>query len=289
MTEAAVKLGVPDVRVRKAGPKLVMVTAYDYPTARLVEAAGLDMILVGDSLGMVVLGYSTTVPVTLDDIVYHARAVMRGAPNVHVVADMPFLSYQVSDAQAIENAGRLLKETGVDGVKLEGGVAIADRIRAVVRAGIPVCGHIGLTPQSSSQFGGFRVQGRELEPALAILQDAEAVVAAGAYALVVEAVPTDLATLITKRVNVPTIGIGAGPDCDGQVLVAHDVLGIEERVAPRFAKRYADLATVMKEAFAAYAADVRAGVFPDADHSYAMKPDVANALRRGAVREYDVP
>lgn len=289
MSEPAAKLGVPDVRTHKAGPKLVMVTAYDYPTARLVEAAGLDMILVGDSLGMVVLGYSTTVPVTLDDIIYHARAVMRGAPNVHVVADMPFLSYQVSDAQAIENAGRLLKETGVDGVKLEGGVAIADRIRAVVRAGIPVCGHVGLTPQSSSQFGGFRVQGRELEPALAILQDAEAVVAAGAYALVVEAVPTDLATLITQRVSVPTIGIGAGPACDGQVLVAHDVLGIEERVVPRFAKRYADLATVMKDAFATYAADVRGGVFPDAEHSYAMKPDVANALRRGAVREYDVP
>jgi 3-methyl-2-oxobutanoate hydroxymethyltransferase len=279
---APAKLGVLDVRARKGGPKLAMVTAYDFPTARLAEAAGIDLLLVGDSLGMVVLGYATTVPVTLDDVVYHARAVVRGAPNTHVVADLPFLTYQISDAQAIESGGRLLKEAGVDAVKLEGGQAMADRVRALVRAGIPVVGHVGLTPQSAGSLGGFRVQGRELEPALAILGDAEAVVAAGAYALVVEAVPRELAALIGERVAVPTIGIGAGPDCDGQVLVAHDLLGLEERIAPRFAKRYADLAAATREAFAAYAAEVRDGVFPDAGHSFAMKPEVAAALRRAA-------
>jgi 3-methyl-2-oxobutanoate hydroxymethyltransferase len=276
------KLGVPEVRARKGGPKLAMVTAYDFPTARLAEAAGIDLLLVGDSLGMVVLGYATTVPVTLDEVVYHAKAVVRGAPDTHVVADLPFLTYQISDAQAIESGGRLLKEAGVDAVKLEGGQAMADRVRALVRAGIPVVGHVGLTPQSAGSLGGFRVQGRELEPALAILGDAEAVAAAGAYALVVEAVPRELAALISERVAVPTIGIGAGPDCDGQVLVAHDLLGLEERIAPRFAKRYADLAAATREAFAAYAAEVRDGAFPDAGHSFAMKPEVAAALRRAA-------
>ena len=279
---APAKLGVLDVRARKGGPKLAMVTAYDYPTARLAEAAGMDLLLVGDSLGMVVLGYATTVPVTLEEVVYHAKAVVRGAPNTHVVADLPFLTYQISDAQAIESGGRLLKEAGVDAVKLEGGEAMADRVRALVRAGIPVVGHVGLTPQSAGSLGGFRVQGRELEPALAILGDAEAVVAAGAYALVIEAVPRELAALIGERVAVPTIGIGAGPDCDGQVLVAHDLLGLEERIAPRFAKRYADLAAATREAFAAYAAEVRDGVFPDAGHSFAMKPEVVAALRRAA-------
>jgi len=275
------KLGVPDIRARKSGtgPKLVMVTAYDFPTARLAEAAGIDLLLVGDSLGMVVLGYASTVPVTLDEMLHHARAVTRGAPATHVVADLPFMTYEVSDAQAIASAGRLLKEGGVDAVKLEGGAAMADRVRAVARAGIPVMGHVGLTPQSAGNLGGFRVQGRDLASARAVLRDAEAVAAAGAYALVVEAVPAELAALITARVGVPTLGIGAGAACDGQILVAHDVLGLEDRLAPRFAKRYADLGTATQEAFAAYAAEVRAGAFPDAAHSYALKPDVAAALR----------
>ena len=273
------KLTAPEVQARKRGPKLTMVSTYDYPFARLAEQAGIDLLLVGDSLGMVVLGYESTVPVSLDDVVHHSRAVVRGAPATHVVADMPFLTYQIDDARAIANAGRLLQEGGADSVKLEGGRAIADRIRAIVAAGIPVMGHVGLTPQSAGSQGGFRVQGRELEPALGILADAEAVAAAGAYALVVEAVPTELAALITERVPIPTIGIGAGPGCDGQVLVGHDLLGLEDRVTARFAKRYADLGTAAREALAAFAAEVRDGAFPDADHSYAMKPEVAMALR----------
>jgi 3-methyl-2-oxobutanoate hydroxymethyltransferase len=276
---ARAKLTVPEIRARKGGEKLVMVSTYDFPLARLAEQAEIDLILVGDSLGMVVLGYGSTVPVTLADIVHHCRAVVRGAPATHVVADMPFLTYQTDDATAIANAGRLLQEGGADAVKLEGGRAVAGRIRAIVEAGIAVMGHVGLTPQSATSQGGFRVQGRELEPARAILADAEAVAAAGVYALVVEAVPAELAALISERVEVPTIGIGAGPRCDGQVLVGHDLLGFGEGIAPRFAKRYADLGTAARAGFAAFAAEVRSGAFPDADHSYAMRPEVVAALR----------
>jgi 3-methyl-2-oxobutanoate hydroxymethyltransferase len=273
------KLSIPDIRARKGKSRLVMVSTYDFPLARLAEQAGVDMILVGDSLGMVVLGYESTVPVTLADIIYHCRAVVRGARATHIVADMPFLSYQIDDGRAIENAGRLLQEAGADTVKVEGGEAITGRIRALVAAGIPVMGHVGLTPQSAASVGGFRVQGRELGSARAILADAEAVAAAGVYALVVEAVPSELAALITARVEVPTIGIGAGAACDGQVLVGHDLLGLEDRVSARFAKRYADLGADAREAFRAFADEVRTGAFPDADHSYAMKPDVLAALR----------
>lgn len=273
------KLTVPEIRARKGDEKLAMISTYDFPLARLAELSGIDLILVGDSLAMVVLGLDSTVPVTLNDIIYHCRAVVRGAPATHVIADMPFLTYHLDDATTIANAGRLIQEGGADAVKLEGGRTVAGRIRALVDAGIPVMGHVGLTPQSAGSQGGFRVQGRELEPALAILADAEAVVAAGVYALVVEAVPTELAALITERVGVPTIGIGAGPYCDGQVLVGHDLLGLEERVSPRFAKRFADLGAAAREGFAAYVAEVREGTFPDAEHSYAMKPEVAAALR----------
>ena len=217
MTERA-KLSHQMIRRRKGGDKLAMVTAYDFPMGRLAEAAGIDLILIGDSLGMVVLGYDSTVPVTLEDILHHCRAVVRGAPRTHVVADMPFMSYHVSDGQAVENAGRLLKEGGADSVKLEGGVVVAGKIRAIVAAGIPVMGHIGLTPQSSGA-GGFKVQGRDIESARAIMADAAAVAAAGAFSMVIEAVPSDLGELITQSVRVPTIGIGAGPGCDGQVLV----------------------------------------------------------------------
>ncbi len=273
------KLGLPEIRGRKAGPKLTMITAYDYHTARLAEAAGIDLLLVGDSLGMVVLGYSSTVPVTMEEMLHHTRAVVRGAPHTHVVADLPFMTYQISDAQAMESAGRLLKEGGADAVKLEGGQAMAGRVRALVAAGIPVMGHVGLTPQSAGSLGGFRVQGRGLDAAMGILADAAAIVAAGAYAVVVEAVPTELAALMTERLAAPTIGIGAGPACDGQILVLHDLLGLEDRIAPRFAKRYADLGTVTRDAFATFAAEVRDGAFPDAEHSYAMKPDIARALR----------
>jgi 3-methyl-2-oxobutanoate hydroxymethyltransferase len=279
------KLSLPEIRGRNAGPKLTMITAYDYHTARLAEAAGIDLLLVGDSLGMVVLGYSSTVPVTLEEMLHHTRAVVRGAPRTHVVADLPFMTYQISDAQAMESAGRLLKEGGADAVKLEGGQAMAGRVRALVAAGIPVMGHVGLTPQSAGSLGGFRVQGRGRDAALGILADAEAIVAAGAYAVVVEAVPTELAALMTERLSVPTIGIGAGPACDGQILVLHDLLGLEDRISPRFAKRYADIGTATREAFAAFAAEVRDGVFPDAEHSYAMKPDVAKSLREEVERQ----
>lgn len=255
-----------------------MVTAYDYPTARAVEAAGVEMILVGDSLGMVVLGYESTVPVTMEDMIRHTSAVVRGVETVHVVTDLPFMSYQVSDEQAIESAGRLFKETGADAVKLEGGQRMASRIQAIVDAGIPVMGHIGLTPQSASALGGHRVQGRSLEAAREIILDADAVEAAGAYSIVLEAVPRKLAELITKRLSIPTLGIGAGPWCDGQVLVSGDLLGQFDRFTPSFARRYADLAGAMRDAFGAFAEDVRSGAFPAEEHSFTIRSAVLREL-----------
>ncbi|HAX23981.1 MAG TPA: 3-methyl-2-oxobutanoate hydroxymethyltransferase [Thermomicrobiales bacterium] len=272
------KITAPAIQAMKGGDRIVMVTAYDYPTARAVEAAGLESILVGDSLGMVVLGYQSTIPVTMEEMLHHTRAVMRGVETVHVVADLPFMSYQVSDAQAVENAGRLMKEGGADAVKLEGGRAVASRIEAIVRSGIPVMAHIGLTPQASAALGGFKVQGRSLDAARGVIDDALAVEAAGAYAVVVEAVPRQLARIITTRLRVPTIGIGAGLDCDGQVLVNGDLLGSFDRFIPRFAKKYANLAETMRDAFAAFASEVRAGEFPTKDHGFAMSRDVIAAL-----------
>lgn len=273
------KVTAPAIQAMKGGAtKITMVTAYDFPTARAVEAAGLDMILVGDSLGMVVLGYDSTVPVTMDEMLHHTRAVMRGVETVHVVADLPFMSYQVSDEQAVMNAGRLMKEGGADAVKLEGGRVVASRIAAIVRAGIPVMAHIGLTPQSAAALGGFKVQGRSLDAARGLIADAEAVQAAGAYAIVIEAVPRQLARMITARSSVPTIGIGAGPDCDGQVLVCGDLLGSFDRFTPRFAKRYAELATTMRDAFTMYANEVQTGVFPAQEHGFAMSREVIAAL-----------
>lgn len=281
MSEAPRKLTAPDIREMKAeARKIVMVTAYDYPTARAVEAAGLEAILVGDSLGMVVLGYDSTVPVTMEDMVHHTKAVMRGVTTVHVVADLPFMSYQVSDEQAVENAGRLIKEGGADAVKLEGGEVVASRIQAIVRSGIPVMAHIGLTPQSAASLGGFRVQGRSLEAAQAVLNDALAVQAAGAYSVVVEAVPRQLGRIITARLDIPTIGIGAGVDCDGQVLVNGDLLGAYDKFTPRFAKRYAEMQDVMQSAFRAYADEVRSGEFPANEHGFAMNRDVISQLEQ---------
>lgn len=275
------KLTVPTVRDRKGGPPLVMVALHDFPLARLAEEAGIDLILVGDSLGMVVLGLPSTVGVTLDDMVRHTQAVVRGAPHTHVVADLPFLTYHVDDGRTIENAGRLIQEGGADAVKLEGGRRIAGRIRALTDAGIPVCGHVGLTPQSAGMLGGFKVQGASEAGAREILADAEAVVAAGAYMVVVEAVPAEVAALVSERVAVPTIGIGAGNGCDGQVLVAHDLLGLEERFTPRFVKRYAALAGEIRTAFAAYAEEVRGRTFPGSEHTYPIDP----AALRAAVGE----
>jgi 3-methyl-2-oxobutanoate hydroxymethyltransferase len=273
------KLTAREVSARKGGEKLVMLAAYDVATARATERAGIDLILVGDSLGMVVLGYETTVPVTVDDIVHHCRAVVRGAPRTHVVADLPFLSYHLSDAQALENAGRLMQQGGADSVKLEGGRTVAGRIRALVDAGIPVMGHLGLTPQRVGVIGGFRVQGRDRTMARQIVEDAEMVASAGAYALVLELVPTELARIVSERVPIPTIGIGAGPECDGQVLVAADLLGLDDRPPYRFVKRYAEVGAAMTDAFTRYAADVRGGAFPTGAQSYPMNPEEVTALR----------
>ena len=273
------KLTALDIRGRKEGPRLSMVSIYDFPFARLAEEAGLDIILVGDSLGMVVQGHDSTVPVTLDHIIYHAQSVRRGAPRTHVVADLPFLTYHIDTARAIENAGRLLQEGGADSVKLEGGQEVADRVAAIARAGIPVMGHVGLTPQSAGALGGFKVQGRDVVSARKILADAEAIASAGAFAMVVEVIPAELGAMITERVSIPTIGIGAGPSCDGQVLVAHDMLGLQERIIGRFAKVYANVGDDVREAFASFATEVGEGSFPDEEHSYRMAKDVLDQLR----------
>src|SRR5215207_6731446 len=273
------KLTAHDIKARKDGQRLSMVSVYDFPFARLAEEAGIDILLVGDSLGMVVQGHDSTVPVTLADIVYHAKAVRRGAPKTHVVADLPFLTYHTDTGRAIENAGRLLQEGGADSVKLEGGQEIAERAAAIVRAGIPVMGHIGLTPQSAGALGGFKVQGREVASARKILDDARAIVDAGAYAMVVEVIPAELGEMITARVPIPTIGIGAGSACDGQFLVAHDMLGLQERIIGRFAKVYANVGDDVRRAFTAFAEEVRAGSFPDEEHSYSMAKDVIAQLR----------
>lgn len=255
---------VPEFRAaRDAGRKLAVVTAYDYPSAVIADAAGVDSILVGDSLGMVVQGHGTSLPVTLAEMVYHLHCVRRGAKRCLIVADLPFLSYQVSPRQAVRSAGKLLK-AGAHAVKLEGGVRMADAIAACVRADIPVMGHIGLTPQSVHRMGGFKVQ-RDTDELLA---DAVAVEQAGAFSLVVEGVPTDVGAKVTAAVGVPTIGIGAGPHCDGQVLVWHDLLGLYDGLRPKFVKRYAELGAIAKEAIAAYCDEVRAGTFPTAEHSF---------------------
>ncbi len=272
------KITVPDLLAMKGEQKIVMVTAYDYPTARAADAAGLEMILVGDSLGMIVLGYDSTVPVTMADMLHHTKAVMRGAERIHVTADLPFMSYQVSDAQAVENAGRLMKAGGADSIKLEGGENVASQIAAIVAAGIPVVGHIGLTPQSVSALGGHRVQGRSLDAARAIIADAEAVEKAGAFAIVLEAIPRKLAEIITNRLSIPTIGIGAGPFCDGQVLVNGDLLGLFDRFTPRFAKRYAELSTTIGAAFGQFADEVRDGRFPEDAHGFAIQSAVLRQL-----------
>ncbi len=275
-------LTVPGIRATKrrdgAAP-LVMVTAYDAPTARLAAEAGVDMLLVGDSVGTALLGHDSTVPVTVDDILHHTKAVRRGAPQAHVVADLPFMSYQVSDEQADANAGRLMKEGGADAVKLEGGVALASRIAAITAAGIPVVGHIGLTPQTAGNLGGLKVQGRDEASARALIADALAVEAVGAYAIVIEVVPAPLGTLITERLHIPTIGIGAGPECDGQVLVWTDLAGLDSGFVPRFVRRYADLTGTIRSAFASFAEEVRSGAYPAVEHTYPMKPEIEARLR----------
>ena len=273
------KKTILDLReMMRLGDKAAWMTAYDAPTAACAEAAGMDMLLVGDSLGMCVYGFPDTLPVTMEICLEHTRAVRRAAPKTFVIGDMPFLSYQTSTADAVSNAGRFLKEAGADAVKLEGGVRVADKISAIADAGIVVFGHIGLTPQSSGQLGGFKAQGRTLESARLVLQDALAVQEAGAHALLVEAVTSEVTSAIHRRLEIPVYGIGAGPHCDGQVLIVSDVLGIFETFTPKFVKKYANLAEEMKRAFAEYASDVRNGTFPGPEHVYPMLPGEADRL-----------
>ena len=255
-------------RMKVEGEKITVLTAYDYPLARLMDLAGIDMILVGDSVGTVVAGYDNTLPVTLEEMLYHTRAVVRGTSSALVVTDMPFLSYQVDLAEARRNAGRLVKEGGAQAVKLEGGENIAATIRAIVDMDIPVVGHIGLTPQSIHRMGGFRVQGKEDLQARQLLADARAVEQAGAFALVLEGIPASLAREITETVAIPTIGIGAGVHCDGQVLVIHDILGLCEKYSPKFVKRFADVSETISQGIADYIREVKTGTFPAEEHSF---------------------
>lgn len=260
------------------GDKLTMLTAYDYSTAKLEDEAGVNSILVGDSLGNVMLGYEDTIRVTMEDMIHHTAAVARGAKEALVIADMPFMSYQTSVYDAVVNAGRLMKEGHAGAVKLEGGIEVEPQVKAIVDAGIPVCAHVGLTPQSINAFGGFRVQGKSEAAAKKILEDARAVERAGAFAVVLEGIPAKLAKLVTEQLRIPTIGIGAGNCCDGQVLVYQDMLGMFSDFTPKFVKKYANVGKVMKDAFRAYIEEVKEGAFPDESHEYKMDDEVIEKL-----------
>jgi 3-methyl-2-oxobutanoate hydroxymethyltransferase len=277
------KITVPEIRARKGGPPLTMVTAYDFTMARLFDEGGAELLLVGDSLGMVVQGHATTLPVTVDEICYHGRAVARGARYAHVVSDMPFMSFQVSPEKALENAGKLIKDGGCESVKLEGGAEVAEHVRRIVAAGIPVMGHIGLTPQSVHAMGGFKVQGKSDEAVERLLDGARALEEAGAYAVVLEAIPPDVAEELTAALSVPTIGIGAGPSCDGQVLVCYDMLGMYPDLRPKFAKRFAEVGEQIMKATRDYVDEVRARTFPAPEHTF--KP---NGPRRSRPTEDEV-
>ena len=272
------KTTIIDLLGRKGQQPVSMLTAYDYNTARTIDEAGVDMILVGDSLGNVMLGYENTLAVTVDDMIHHGKAVCRGAKQAFVVIDMPFMSYQTSVEEAVRNAGRIMKETNCQAVKLEGGVEYADRIKAIVQAGIPVVAHIGLTPQSFNALGGYKVQGKSLQQAQKLILDAEAVAEAGAFAITLECVPAPLAKLITEQTDALTIGIGAGNGCDGQVLVYQDMLGFTGGFVPKFVKQYANLHSVMLEAFKQYKEDCASRAFPEASQTYAISDEVMQAL-----------
>lgn len=255
-------------KMKAEGERIAVLTCYDFPTAAIMDDCGIDMILVGDSVGVVVAGYDNTLPVTMEEMIYHTRAVMRARPQAFVVTDLPFLSYQIDLKSARSNAGLLVKDGGAAAVKLEGGVHVADTIKAITDMDIPVMGHIGLTPQSLHRMGGFKVQGKSEEQAEKLLEDARAVERAGAFAVVLEGIPMSLAGRITAELSIPTIGIGAGPMCDGQVLVLHDILGLCNKYSPKFVKRYAELAPIISEAVSSYIADVKGGTFPEERHSF---------------------
>ncbi|MDD4895712.1 MAG: 3-methyl-2-oxobutanoate hydroxymethyltransferase [Atribacterota bacterium] len=288
MEQARKKTMIPGFfALKQHGKKFTMVTAYDYAFATKVNKTDIEMILVGDSAAMVMLGYPSTVPIDLDTMIILAKAVVKGAPDTFIVGDMPFLSYEVSKEKAIENAGRLMKEAEVDCIKLEGGKRIADTVAAIVKAGIPVMGHIGLTPQSSSQLGGFRVQGKDLMAAEKILADALSLEEAGAFSIVLEGIPNPVAQIITERVDIPTIGIGAGPFCDGQVLVIHDLLGLFERFVPKFVKQYAQIGQDIVKALSQFDKEVKTGLFPDKDHSYHLKEEMEKEIIKYLNNKFD--
>lgn len=272
------KLTAPAIQAKKNSQKITMLTAYDASFGRLLEAAGVDILLVGDSLGMVVLGYDSTVPVTMDEMIHHAAAVRRGAPQTMLVGDMPFLSYQVSTQQAVKNSGRFFKEAGCDAVKLEGGIEICATAQAIITAGMPVMGHIGLTPQTAGKLGGFKVQGKDVESAQRLIAEAKALEEAGVFSLVLECIPDGVARVISETLTIPTIGIGAGPFCDGQVLVTHDLLGLFEKFVPSFVKGYCNLAPEIKTAVHAFRTEVEQGEFPDKAHSFPMLIDAQDLL-----------
>lgn len=273
------RITVPDLAaMKRRGEKIPMITAYDYTAAVLADAAAIPVVLVGDSLGMVMLGHESTIPVTIEDMLHHTKAVARGSRNALIVADLPFMTYQIDPAQALGNAARLLQEGGAHTVKLEGGESVAPTVRRIVDCDIPVMGHIGVTPQSVNALGGYRVRGRSPEQAAQLLRDALALEAAGAYALVLELVPAPLARLISQRLTIPTIGIGAGPGCDGQVQVLHDMLGLFTDFVPRHAKQYANLGPAIKQAFEQYAQEVREGTFPTEKESFAMDESLLTGL-----------
>ncbi len=276
---AQVKVTIADLLQKKENnQKITMMTAYDFPTASIVDQAGIDTILVGDSLGMVVLGYSSTVPVTMDEMIHHCKAVTRAAGRSFVIGDMPFMSYQVTIEKAIENAGRFIKEAGCESVKLEGGSEMAPVVKAIVEKGIPVCAHIGLTPQTATKLSGFKVQGKDSESARELIQSARDLEAAGAFMIVMECIPDLLAAKITKELGIPTIGIGAGKDCDGQVLVYHDLVGLFERFTPKFVKQYINLSPMIKDALIQFREEVESGAFPSQKHSFTMKPEEAKKM-----------
>lgn len=273
------RISVPDITAAKGARRLVALTAYDAPTARLAEAAGVEIVLVGDSVAMVVLGHATTVEVTMDEMLHHSRAVARGTQRAHVVLDMPFMSYQTGEDDAMRNAGRALKEGGAVSIKLEGGERLAPLVARLVDAGLPVMGHVGLRPQSVNQLGGFRTQGTDAASADQVIRDADAIADAGAFAVVLEKIPAELAAFITRRIRIPTIGIGSGIDCDGQVLVLHDMLGMDEGFHPKHSRRYATLGATIRDAIGRYASDVRDGQFPGAEQTVRATPELQAHLR----------
>ena len=266
--------------MKQKGEKIAMLTAYDYSTAKIVDEVGIPLILVGDSLGMVVLGYESTIPVTMEEMLHHTKAVVRGTKQAMVIGDMPFMTYHISVDDALKNAARFIQEAGAQAVKLEGGITVAEKVRRIVECGIPVMGHIGLTPQSIHQFGGFKVQGRSPEAAVKMLKDAQALEEAGAFAIVLETVPTPLATLITQKISIPTIGIGAGIGCDGQVQVINDILGSFADFVPKHAKQYAKLTDIMSSAITEYYNEVKVGIFPTDKQSFSMDESILAELTK---------